>query len=84
MKVRRKFKCDRIERCADGYDEEGKPVVEGTVEFSTVIECGGEDSEFPRCRPGGHLEIRMPDTEQTQFQPGRSYFVDITPADTED
>jgi hypothetical protein len=72
MTVRAKMKCISITNTADSATARLEPVVSGSE----------ENKSFYRWTPGGHIELNMihKDTAK-QFEPGKEYYVDFTPAE---
>lgn len=70
--VRAKFKCESKTTTESGISVKLTPVVGGSE----------ENESFFKWTPFGSLEMGLlnPDTAAT-FEPGKSYYVDLTPAD---
>lgn len=72
MTVRAKVTCDTIK--------------DNAVTFSTVYEPDAakdtENARFTKATPWGQIKLGIDNpTALEQFQPGKSYYVDFTPAD---
>lgn len=73
MSVRAKMKCEEVELQADG---EG-----GLVKLSPVTSGSHENEQFYKYTPGGSLTLStINGAAMQQFELGREYYVDITPA----
>lgn len=73
MSVRAKMRCESIEASADG---EG-----GTVTLSPVISGSEENEQFYRWTPGGGVSLSTINQQaMDQFEIGKEYYVDISPA----
>lgn len=71
MSVRAKFRCDSIEHTADG----------ATVKMAPVISGSEENKTFYRYTPGGSISLAVVNKDTAaRFEPGKSYYVDFTPA----
>jgi hypothetical protein len=73
MTVRCKFKCITA-----------SPKIEGdgathSATFDPVYTGSDENKEFFRYTPGGHLRLDV--VTQQHFEPGKEYYIDITPAE---
>lgn len=71
MAVRAKVRCDKIEGNA--------------VEFQTVYEPDGtkndENARFTQATPWGNIRLGIDNPAAlSQFEPGKEYYVDFTPA----
>lgn len=76
--VRAKFKCMHYTQHA-GY----KAGVRGSREFHFEAVCADEVPEnqrFHKATPSGKLSMWV-DNEAVDFEPGKSYYLDFTPAD---
>jgi len=71
MKVRAKFHCNEVQE------------VGGVVRFSTLYDDSiPEDVKFSQSTPCGDIEMTIDNEEALKrFEPGKSYYVDFTPAD---
>lgn len=74
MKTRAKFICTGIQR-HDGGDI--------NVSMSVVTDGSEENKAFNDATPGGHLNLHIAAGKEAQnnFEEGKTYFVDFTPAD---
>jgi hypothetical protein len=88
MKVRAKFRCDSITHLITHiYDQDAKqsiPTPARTVKMSPVYGNGDpthENTKFWQASPGGALELNVVNAAAVeQFEVGREYYVDFTPA----
>jgi hypothetical protein len=92
MSVRAKFKVDKIERSLISRrveDKDGKPQ-SAPCEMRTVVmtpvhgnnDPNHENTKFWQASPSGHLELGCVNLEASeQFELGREYYIDFTPAD---
>lgn len=72
MNTRAKFKCDSIELTADG----------ATVKLTPVVSGSEENKQFYRWTPAGGATLGVVSRDTAgQFEPGREYYVDFTPAE---
>jgi hypothetical protein len=77
MSVRAKFKCCDISNSSSNTDENGK-----TVKLEPVIDGSEENKSFFRWTPSGSISMFCVNTEANkQFEVGKEYFVDFTPAE---
>lgn len=75
--VRAKFRCTSVERfTADG---DGQVVYRFAAQYDDSIP---EDQRFSRYTPSGSLSITV-DNPSVVFVPGKSYYLDFTPAEKE-
>lgn len=74
MKVRAKFKCETVTKHVGGERVELKPVY------------GGEANKgWSEYTPSGTIEMSITAKGAVgQFEPGKAYYVDFTPADEDD
>lgn len=75
--VRAKFRCTSVERfTADG---DGQVVYRFAAQYDDSIP---EDQRFTRYTPSGELRMTV-DNPNVNFQPGKQYYLDFTPAEEE-
>lgn len=75
-KTRCKFVCNSVEKRTAGYN--GVPFVY-SARFSPVYGGCPENEQFYAATPSGSIEIGT--VRDAVFEPGKSYFIDFTPAD---
>ena len=76
--TRAKFRCGSIETFAvPTVGPEGTRVYRFSAEYDTSVP---EDVRYAKYTPSGELRIVV-DNPAVVFEPGRSYYLDITPAD---
>jgi hypothetical protein len=76
MSVRAKFKCNSKESLNPGEPELG-----GTVKLEPVYSGSQENEQFYKWTPGGQIVLStINESALNQFEPGREYYVDFTPA----
>lgn len=72
MNVRAKFQCQSIETHANG----------GYVKMMPVTGGSAENEQFFKWTPSGELRMGIVSPEVLkQFEPGKNYYVDFTPAE---
>lgn len=72
MKIRAKFECLSVNNMKDGSLITLVPVVSGSP----------ENEQFFKWTPAGKIETSVVSSETAkQFEPGKQYYVDFTPAD---
>lgn len=78
MSTRAKFHCGLSQKV-------GQPTQDSTRYSFTAVTQGGtpEDELYYRATPNGRLELVV-DNPAVTFEPGRAYYLDITPADDSD
>ena len=69
MSTRCKFTCTQVKQDAGGYHYDFAPVTSGSE----------ENDKFFHYTPYGSLEFGV--TEERKFEPGKEYYLDITPAE---
>lgn len=76
--VRAKMHCQSIQTTDCGYGTQYQ-----FVNFSTVYDPNiPEDQRFQKATPCGDIKMQIDNPEALkQFQPGKSYYVDFTPAE---
>lgn len=82
--VRAKFRCTRVTRQATGRWHEGKWHSEETFEVAMEPVTGdsAENKEFFASTPYGDVKLGLVSAEtQARFTPGRTYYVDFSPAE---
>lgn len=73
MAVRAKFKVDSVTRHAGGTAE---------ISMSPVTTGGEENKAFWKYTPAGQLKLSCLNPVATeQFEPGKEFYLDFTPAD---
>lgn len=73
MSVRAKMRCESVSPASDG--------VGGNVQLSPVIGGSAENDKFYKYTPGGQLTLSTINEEAIkQFEMGKEYYVDISPA----
>lgn len=73
MSVRCKFKCVSIERTENGCSN---------LTFRAVTSGSEENKQFFKWTPSGELKVATVNNEAAaQFEPGKDYYLDISPAD---
>lgn len=73
MSVRAKMRCENVESSADG--------IGGTVTLRPVVDGSPENKEFYRYTPSGQLVLStINDAALVQFEEGKEFYVDVTPA----
>lgn len=76
MSVRTKFKCKEVSNSSPNTDENGK-----TIKLEAVIDGSDENKEFFRWTPGGEISFSCVNAAASeQFEVGKEYYVDLTPA----
>ena len=76
MKVRAKFKCDRVERVQHAHGSQAKIVL------VPVTNDTAENKSFWQYTPSGELVMDCVNEAVTEkFKPGNEYYIDFTPAD---
>jgi hypothetical protein len=76
MAVRSKFVCSEISNSSGSTDENGK-----TIKLGAVIAGSDENNEFFRWTPSGSISLTCVSVEASkQFEVGKEYYVDFTPA----
>jgi hypothetical protein len=71
MTVRAKFRVESVTRTTSG----------STINMQPVISGSPENESFYRYTPGGSLLLSTVNEEAAkQFEPGREYYLDFTPA----
>lgn len=73
--TRAKFRCGSVETFGIG----GSRVYRFSAEYDTSVP---EDVRYAKYTPSGSLSITV-DNPAVTFEPGRSYYLDITPADAD-
>lgn len=77
MKVRAKFRCDRIT-----HSHAGKNYKQADIELNAVTDASEEDKAFWKATPVGSIKLQTVNPEAAQqFEPGETYYVDFTRAD---
>ena len=72
MSVRAKFRVDSVEHTAESV---------ATVKMTPVINGSEENKRFYRWTPGGNILLAtINKAAADQFEPGKEYYVDFTPA----
>lgn len=72
MSVRAKFRCSQKNQTENGY----------TLVFEPVTTGSAENETFYKYTPWGKLEMGTVNAEAAKaFEPGKSYYLDFTPAD---
>lgn len=73
MKIRAKFQCHAVTK------DSGKNEI---VRFTAVYGSGEANKQWSKYTPNGTLEMTISEEgAQGRFEPGKEYFLDITPAD---
>lgn len=84
MSVRAKFNCISTKKYASTvWDKDGKKPQQGfaySYEFQVVTGTSEENKGFYASTPSGTITIGA--VRDDLFQPGKSYYVDFTPADS--
>jgi hypothetical protein len=82
MSVRAKFYCAaKVQRANQPYNNQPNPIYE-TFEFFPVQGNNEENKKFFSASPSGKLEIGVMNPEAAkQFEVGKSYYLDFTPAE---
>ena len=76
MAVRTKFVCKEISNSSPNTDENGK-----TVKLEAVIADSVENKEFFQWTPSGTISFACVNPQACeQFEVGKEYYVDLTPA----
>lgn len=76
MSVRAKFKCVSVEDSNPAVSEGCK-----NIRLDAVIEGSDENKEFFRWTPSGQISIGcVNEAANKQFEIGKEYYVDFTPA----
>lgn len=71
MSIRCKFRCDSVERFAEA----------SSIKLHAVTDGSSENKQFFKWTPSGQLAVAMVNQEAAaQFEPGKDYYIDITPA----
>jgi len=84
MSVRAKFRVDGIERTRSSKYEGGKsiPIEVQTIRMTPVCGDGEENKKFFASTPWGEIKLGTVNAEAAkQFDLGKEYFVDFTPAE---
>ena len=70
--VRAKFKVESVTNYENG----------ASILMTPVISGNDENKSFYRYTPGGELKLQVVNTEVAkQLQPGKEYYIDISPAE---
>ncbi|QTU64210.1 hypothetical protein [Streptomyces scabiei] len=78
MAIRAKFRCNTETHKKWGPNDSQ---VARSYEFSAVYDENlPEDQRYAKASPSGSLTIQV-DNPAVSFEPGRSYYLDFTPAD---
>jgi hypothetical protein len=81
MSVRAKFRCNTETLKKWGHTEEQ---VTRSYEFMAVYDPAiPEDQRYAKATPSGSLTIQV-DNPAVAFEPGKQYYLDITPVDQAD
>lgn len=86
MKVRCKFTLNHVTRSLTSvYNHETKqyePAPVQTLSFSPVSGTSEENKRFFASTPSGEFKVGIiPDAVASQFELGKSYYIDLSPAD---
>lgn len=76
MTVRCKYTCNKVVK-STAWSDKTKFLYE--AEFSPVMDGSEENKKFYDATPSGHLKVGT--YKQDVFEPGKSYYIDITEAD---
>lgn len=76
--VRAKFECKSITLQQDWRDRSKKL---HTVRLEPVTSDSEENAKFWAATPGGAIELTCIDPAAAQFELGKQYYVDFTPAE---
>lgn len=79
MTIRAKFKVDSITRSKHWDPSKGREV--HTIKLSPVSTGSDENKTFYAATPGGSIDLQTINEEAgKQFELGREYYIDFTPA----
>jgi hypothetical protein len=88
MTTRAKFRCNsvnHVESTKPGPDGKWVPCEAATITMSPVYANGDpkhENSKFWNATPSGQFTMNVVNLEAAElFQPGKEYYIDISPAD---
>lgn len=79
--VRAKFKVDAKEEICNGKSADGTIAKQTNVKLSPVMSGSEENKTFWKWSPGGSIQLAcVNQAAADQFELGREYYVDFTPA----